>query len=128
MGNVIILNLSDAGLLQFINCSWCICYNTSSQLLFCCSLQLGSYSKHCYYTVIVNNDRIEVLKVNFNKNINLPQVLRSVRVRFFFVEESCSSGTIQSHTAKEQEHGDSYNIPNGCILTHFSGSLSDKEV
>lgn len=32
--------------------------------------------------------------------INLPLVLRSVKVKFFFAEEFCNSGTIQSHTEK----------------------------
>lgn len=34
--------------------------------------------------------------------MNLPQVLRSVKVRFFFVVESYNSGTIQSHTVKKK--------------------------
>lgn len=43
-------------------------------------------------------------KVVFDEEENLPQVLRSVRARFFFVVESYNSGTIQSHTVKTREH------------------------
>lgn len=42
--------------------------------------------------------------------MNLPLVLRNVKVKFFFAEESCNSGTIQSHTGKKKPRNTVINL------------------
>lgn len=64
------------------------------------------------------------LKLHFRKEANLPQVLRSEKVRFFFVEESYNSGTIQSHTVKKRGHTSKPNpVLNKIIISCFIGLL-----